>query len=182
MNREEVLLGAMRITRNRSQLPTSNDITSNVPNKEADNTPTGKRRNSSAASFTPPNNMQQPRLANADLACAVTRSGKVIHHPTEQPVDTQLRSAKRRRTDASTFEATAVQTEEVSDIPFDDEPAALSALQTHNAAPNDLQTRTATSAGTSSIHRNGTNLLHLSIGAKQMCCYLPCFEQAKKEC
>ena len=179
MNREEVLLGAMPITRNRSQLPTSNDTTSNVPNKEADNIPTGKRRNSS---LTPLYNMQQPRLANADLACAVTRSGKVIHHPTEQPVDTQLRSAKRRRTDASTFEATAVQTEEVSDIPFDDEPAALSALQTHNAAPNNLQTRNATSAGTSSIHGNGTNLLHLSIGAKQMCCYLPYFEQAKKKC
>jgi len=129
-----------------------------------------------------PNNMQQPRLANADLAYAVTRSGKVIHHPTDQPADTQPRSAKRRRTDASTFEATAVQTEEVSDIPFDDKPAALSALQAHNTAPNDLQARAATNAGTSSIHGNGTNLLHLSIGAKQMCCYLPCVEQAKKRC
>jgi hypothetical protein len=132
-------------------------------------------------SLSPPNNMQQPHLANADLACAVTRSGKVIHHPTEQPVDTQPRCVKRRRTDASTFEATAVQTEEVSDIPFDDEPAALSALQVHNTAINDLQARTATSAGTSSIHGNGTNFLHLSIGAKQMYCYVPCFEQAKEE-
>lgn len=113
-----------------------------------------------------PNNMQQPRLANADLACVVTRSGKVIHHPTEQPVDTQPRSAKRRRTDASTFEATAVQTEEVSDIPFDDKPAALSALQANNAAPSDLQARAATNAGTLSIYGNGTNLLYLSIGAE----------------
>jgi hypothetical protein len=114
-------------------------------------------------SLSPPNFVQQPRLANADLTCTVTRSGKVIHHPTEQSVDTQPRSAKRRRTDASTFEATAAQTEEVSDIPFDDEPAALSA---HNTAPNDLPPRTTTSAGTSSVHGNGTNLLHLSIGAK----------------
>jgi hypothetical protein len=54
MNREEVpLLGAMRITRNRSQLPTPNDTTSNVSKKEADDTPTGKWRNSSAVSFTP---------------------------------------------------------------------------------------------------------------------------------
>ena len=117
-------------------------------------------------SLSSPNNMQQPCLANADLACAVTRSGKVIHHPTEQPVDTQPRSAKRRRTDASTFEATAIQTDEVSNIPFDDKPAALSALQAHNTAPNDLQARAATNAGTSSIHGNGTNLLHLSIGAE----------------
>ena len=180
MNRERgFLLGAMRITRNRSQLPTSNDTTSNIPKKEADDTPTGKWRNSSAVSFLPLTSRNSPRLANVDLACTVTRSGKVIHHPIEQSIDTQPRSAKRRRTDASTFGATAAQTEEVSDIPFDDEPAALSAPQAHNAAPNDLPPRTATSTGTSSAHGHGTNLLHMSIGAKQMCCYLPCFKQRR---
>ena len=171
----------MRITRNRSQLPTPNDTTSNIPKKEADDTPAGKWKNF-PQSLSPPNFIQQPRVANTDLACTVTRSGKVIHHPTEQSVDTQPRSAKRRRTDASTFGTTAAQTEEVSDIPFDDEPAALSALQAHNTAPNDLPPRTATSVGTSSIHGNGTNLLHLSIGAKQTYCYLPCFKEVKKKC
>jgi hypothetical protein len=120
----------------------------------------------SPQSLSPRNFIQQLRVANTDFVCTVTRSGKAIHHPTEQSIDTQPRSAKRRRTDASTFGATAAQTEEVSDIPFDDEPAALSALQAHNTAPNDLPPRTATSVGTSSIHGNGTNLLHLSIGAK----------------
>ena len=132
--------------------------------------------------LSPLTSCKSPRLANADLACTVTHSGKVTHHPTKQSVDTQPRSAKRRRTDASTFEATAAQTEEVSDIPFDDGPATLGALQAHNTAPNDLPPRTTTSAGTSSIHGNGTNLLHLSIGAKQMCCYLPCFKEVKKKC
>jgi hypothetical protein len=51
-SRREHSLEAMPVTRNRSQLPTSNETTLNIPKKEVDATPTGGWISSSAASST----------------------------------------------------------------------------------------------------------------------------------
>jgi hypothetical protein len=79
----------------------------------------------------------------------------VIHHLTDLPAETPSRSAKRRRTEIPTSEATAGQRDEALDTPFDDETTARGVIETYNAIHSDLQARIATGAGASSVYGNG---------------------------
>ena len=98
---------------------------------------------------------------------AVTRSVKAIHHLTNLPSETSSRSAKRRRTETSTSETTAVQNVGALRTPLDDSSTAPTVLGKNDAILGNLQARIANSAGALSAHGNGEALLLTNTCADQ---------------
>ena len=102
--------------------------------------------------------MQWHYVAQTDWSFIVTRSGKVIHHLTDQHVETPSRSAKRRRIETLSAEETAGQREEALDARVNEEATAPSVPETNDAVSGDLQARIANNAGTG-VHGHGARLL-----------------------
>jgi hypothetical protein len=153
------------MTRNRSQLPTSTQQSSNAPDVEFDDTRTGEPLNYSATSLAT-SFIQWRRLAFTNRAGTGTRSRKVIHHLSDQPAENPSRSAKRQRTETSTSEATAARTDQALNFPFDSEPIAPSTLETNNAGHDDLQARAAARAAASTLYAKGAILLQAQTHAR----------------